>query len=663
MATNLITSNFDIERSKAIKEKMEVVPHYLFFSKVTPFNVDEDVPDDLLDTPVKSEVYTEMIFGKKIANTDTNLLAKKKEWTSNTIYNQYTASQKNQNHYATIKTGSFYRTYLCLSNNRGGVSTTAPSGTDNLPIEIPQDGYVWKYLFSVHEDEYNKFATSRFFPVEENQNVKDSAIPGSISNFTILNTGGGYDNYYESSFREEDLQVSANDTLYAIREDGSDILDFYNGCSIKITSGPAAGEYRVITDYYFVDDQKIIVINAPFSVDPVAGNTYEIMPSIAFQSDKKETQNCIARAIISSAGNTVQKIEIFEYGMNYSSANASVYADPSVNVATQAVIRPEISPVYGHGYDVYADVDAKYLGISVSVSNNEGGNVSDQNSYRTVGIIQEPIFDNVTVALDGSGRIGSFETGERVFQYKKIELKGAVSVNTTSAVVVGTGTKFNEALTTDDYVYITDGVNNLLTKPSAIANSSQFTMNTGNNSWSNTGCTISIVDIKHTAKVASSNSSTITLTDVTKLSNTVSNVIGEESFATASINFASNNNFTINGRGINNFNTFNQLTTYEGTFTGVLQENEYIVQGSNSAVVHSVSDTSNTDVLYTVKETGTFFASNTVVGNTSGNSFSITNKYKGFLKYGSGKILYVSNIEPVDRESNRTETIRIILET
>jgi hypothetical protein len=51
-----------------------------------------------------------------------------------------------------------------------------------------------------------------------------------------------------------------------------------------------------------------------------------------------------------------------------------------------------------------------------------------------------------------------------------------------------------------------------------------------------------------------------------------------------------------------------------------------------------------------------------ITGETTEAVFNLDNKYPGYLVKDSGKVLYIENVDPILRQSNRSETIKIILE-
>jgi hypothetical protein len=67
--------------------------------------------------------------------------------------------------------------------------------------------------------------------------------------------------------------------------------------------------------------------------------------------------------------------------------------------------------------------------------------------------------------------------------------------------------------------------------------------------------------------------------------------------------------------------------------------------------------------MYISNKFGTFNLNTDVVGNTSSVILeNLNNKYPGDFVVGSGQVLYIENLDPITRASNKSEIIKIILE-
>jgi len=103
---------------------------YIFASRATSYSNNDITPDTViesLDESVFRPSY-EMMFGKKLNNTDIAILIKQYVWTSGTIYDQYDNSDTdlfNKSFFVATRTGGNldWHVYKCLWNNNDAAST------------------------------------------------------------------------------------------------------------------------------------------------------------------------------------------------------------------------------------------------------------------------------------------------------------------------------------------------------------------------------------------------------------------------------------------------------------------------------------------------------------------------------------------------------------
>lgn len=117
-------------------------------------------------------------------------------------------------------------------------------------------------------------------------------------------------------------------------------------------------------------------------------------------------------------------------GFGYTEANVFITTNTNfVNAAANnlALATAVISPANGHGSNTYAELGARYAGISVTfdTGENESYKFPVYGKYRRVGIIENVLFDDITVDLDWFDRAklritningSGFEVGEYVYQ-------------------------------------------------------------------------------------------------------------------------------------------------------------------------------------------------------------------------------------------------------
>lgn len=699
MTKKLVSKKMNINNADKFVQSVSTYTdsYYVFAGKHTPYAGSSDLvisqPEDSVKQNVIS-VYDDMLFGKKVTAADINKVIPRYDWTNGNVYAQYDdidGELLTKEFYAVVNTGAQYLVYKCLYNNNGANSTVEPSGTDQNPFETPNDGYIWKYMYTANDTYMSKFATASFMPLIANTSVATNATEGSIEVIAIDpdNAGNRYNNYLSGIFKEVgDIKVGGNELIYKIsgvsdNNPSSSVNDFYNTCVIKMTSGAAAGEFRIIENYIGSSEQKITLSPGEWLGEISVNDTYEISPGVVvFDSGGTKQSNCIARAIISpTSGNSVSKVEILNAGSGYRSAVCAILAPSVISTLTDwanASLRAIISPPGGHGSNISNELGANRVGISIKFQENESGYITLENDYRQVGILKNPLFANLHLVLDTAPgqQIGNFVIGENVYSYTPTVLAGTVAINSTSAAVTGTGTYFEESLDVGNKVLITDGTSNIFANVASITSNTSFTLAVNANFLA-TSATISKMSVSDVG-VVTGNTSGITLTNVSVagVSPTTyfTKIVGEDSYATGVVDIAvapPTLPASINLTSPNFFNVFTQLTKFTGTKSGatnfIPDETLYgpetaISYNRPEAKFHSYVDASPDEIYVTNVKNIFPLGGATMTGATSGAVINLSYKYDGWLVKDSGDVVYVENVDPITRASNKSETVKLILE-
>lgn len=674
--TKLVTDHFKKLSADAFIESLTEpanTAYYLFIGKHLPHTGGDSnvpTPDNATDS-LENKIYSSMVAGKRLSAQDVRYMIPRIDWTYGTVYTEYKDKDPNvpgSNYFVCVNENSFYHVYKCLYNNFDSASIDEPRFNDTSPEDqyySTSDGYVWKYMYSIDKATFNRFETKDYIPVVLNANVSANAIGGAIDVIHVEDGGQRYDNFYYGRFNSDDIAVGGNGLLFNIGKSASAVNGFYVDCILNITEGTGKGQYRKITDYKAVNTSKQITVNSQFTVTPDVTSIYEITPAVNIYGNGTQTVNCVARAIINSASsNSVHSIEILQRGAGYLSATANVAASANVGVTNAASLSVVIPPYRGHGYDIPTELGAKAIGISVEFANSISNTVSIENDYRTFGLLQQPLFANVNIKVYNDAGIvgtdGAFIDNEGIIQYKPIMLTGTVTINTASATIVGSNTKFSDSLETGEYIVINSGVTNYITKVAGIANNTQLTMeNVGG--FNSSTATISKIKQIATANISNITTGELDLTNVSGELQKGDKLIGLTSMATAYVNTQSD------GIKINNivktFGTFSQLHRIEfSSLSGSFIEDEKVYQPVGDVYPTAYYHSSNNTNIFVSDKFGVFNNSNTIIGNTSSASATITAQWPGDLVPNSGRVIYIENIEPITRSSTQTETFKIIVE-
>lgn len=475
MATSkkLVTKQFGVENAKQfISSNNEL---FVYVAKHTPYTGDDSVAPDSLDSVKESlyDVYDNMIFSKRVSATNMVHMIPKVMWTANTVYDMYdhrdTSLYEKDFYVVTNPFGSEYNVFKCLDNAGGANSTVAPTrvgSAADLQAIITGDDYIWKYMYTISNADWNKFSTTAYVPVTANATVISAAIPGTIETIKIDDSGRGYDNYILNGvFQASDIKVAGSTTSYGAPSSASSTVNFYAGCVIRITSGGGIDQYRRINSYDTGSNPKIFELDSEFSIAPVAGDTYEVYPYVYVFGDGSETAAEGIAIIDPNTSNSVSRIEMLNIGTGYRNGQAFVGISPlsiqydsnggliqmsstvtSSNNFIAAELSPIISPQDGHGSDPYQELFANKICVFTKFSNTEAGVISTNNDFRQIGIISNPKLTNVDLFFTTATAVGTFRVGETVKQFKNIKLAGNVTISNTANTI--TKTDFGKISTT-----------------------------------------------------------------------------------------------------------------------------------------------------------------------------------------------------------------------
>jgi len=671
----------NVKFAEAFKNDVQnIATHYLFIANsnpTTPIQVPSDSPGNDVD------VYDSMLFGNRIKPENVSLMTRKYEWTANTVYDKYDPNDpmlSDKQFYVMTVDDTDYNVYKCLDNNRNAKSTVQPFGKSSDIIYSVQDGYVWKYLYTITDYTYRSFATIDYIPVDTDQSNNTPTNPSGIEVIPVEYGGFGYSNYTIGTFEDiNSIRVGRLENRYKLNSSASNRNNFYNGCLMKVTDANTnLSDYKLIVDY--IGSSKIVILEGGFdpTLDLRGSYTYEIFPGVAIQnlSGTGTSDTCLARAIISAnSGNSISSIEVINPGSNYRKVSATVAADPSVGVTSNCIINPIVSPPMGHGANLAEELYAYRTCITTTFIGNTGVLLSD-NGYGTIGLLKQPSFANVAVTLDPNTLIGSFLPDENIYRYRSYTLTGNASIQIGNSTLVSDDSSFGTSIRNGDQLIITNGFQNFYANVDIVISPYAVKLVTSDEhspSFTDANCKVSVVQTVPFGKV-----SKYALNTILNLTNVIPNqfdsytnqLVGEMSNCTASIDSALPSYITISGRNAYNFDQFNQVSKFVGTLdSGEFIDNELILQGTQltSSTPSAVYFASNnvpgvdSDVLYATKLYNSFNPG-LLTGMDSGATFTYQYKYDGDLIKDSGDILYLENLNYITRDPNQSETIKIILE-
>ena len=239
--------------------------------------------------------------------------------------------------------------FVCLQQGRAANGTPKnslfkPNDISGYPFSVGDDGYVWRYMYTIGTVEARNYLTSGYMPVEK---VLDS-------------TEGGppYDEL--STTRQKQLEIQKQaipGELLGIAIDSAGV-GYTSRPQIEIVGIPIYGT-------------QIVEAQAYANITPGG-----LIGEIIMKNDSSD--------------------ELYSFGANYHHASVRVTGGGG----SGAVLRAITSQNPGMGADPRRDLNSSGLMFQTTLTGVEGGDFNVENDFRQIGLIQNPLRD--------SAQFGSF---------------------------------------------------------------------------------------------------------------------------------------------------------------------------------------------------------------------------------------------------------------
>jgi hypothetical protein len=182
--------------------------YYCFLAKPTPWTDENDPATPTSDVKSLKQIQKNMFVAKQIKTSDICPVIERVDWTEDTVYDYYQDDvdmlEKDANSFLTKKfyvKNKYDQVFKCLWNNNGSGSTREPyfePGTYSAnKIFQGDDGYKWKFMYTIDTGLKLKFMDREWMPVQIGSNTPNplitSAGAGSIDAINVVNGGNGYD--------------------------------------------------------------------------------------------------------------------------------------------------------------------------------------------------------------------------------------------------------------------------------------------------------------------------------------------------------------------------------------------------------------------------------------------------------------------------------------
>jgi hypothetical protein len=352
-----------------------------------PVTYDGAVPAETADDLTSAAAFNQSIeFGKKLANTDFAYMIRNIVWTANTNYARYdnTIDISNSDYYVIAPpaiVGGDYLVFKCIDNNGNGKSTEIPDQIQTQSF-TKSDSYTWRYVASISDAHYKKFATADHVPLYSNSSViADADLNAGVEVVVVSNGGTGYACHHDGQ-----IQSIVNTSVLQIELDAASDNDFYVNNSIYIYNDiSVGGQLLTIADYVANTTGRWVYVSPAANTDSITTGVtnYKITPRLVFDHDGTSdpkgyvtintTSNSILSAVIVDPGTGISRVSVSVVSNTVYGSGANLYC-----------IAP---PPGGHGSDVFSELKVSAIGIGFQFSGTESNTISGLIPYNKIGII------------------------------------------------------------------------------------------------------------------------------------------------------------------------------------------------------------------------------------------------------------------------------------
>lgn len=259
--TGITTKKFSTKNAQTFVDEVKLndKSYFVFAGNPVPWN-DENNPINANSSlnSYEHQIYKQLIFGKRVNDSDVSVMLPRYEWTSNTFYPAYDKDDVDLYTKQFFVYNSLNRSVYKVINNLGTNSTVRPSIVSNK-VFTTSDGYTWKYMYTVSSQDDLKFTSNTLIPYTANQDVINAAIPGSIDAIKVEFGGVGW-----ATFHTGTLQNVVNTQAVVVGNTASSNNNFYKNSSIYLKSGQGSGQKRTIIDYNGLT--KTVIVDSSFDL-------------------------------------------------------------------------------------------------------------------------------------------------------------------------------------------------------------------------------------------------------------------------------------------------------------------------------------------------------------------------------------------------------------
>ena len=434
---------------------------YIAVGKTTPWLDSngaeiEEAPPNPIDTTYDTNVFRrDIMLVQKLDSADIVHLARRINWESGTVYDQYddsygrkyvdvwgqAASDGSTLHSATsgatnLADSNFYvmtnefKVYKCLKNGNGAASTIKPTITDPSIIEILDDGYHWKFLFTVSASDQNKFLDSQYIPVRKLTGNPEFDVNGEIDSITVTAGGSGYTSTPTVTITGDGDITTGNVPLATATVTAGAVSSIsvdragsgFSFARVTISGGGGSGAAATAS---LGDADSLPALGSAVEGNATRGTIDRIdVTKVGSDYVSGDTTVVItgdgsgaeATAVVDANTGQITAINVTDNGSGYSFADITFVNSLGAEKtgAAKATARAVISPPLGHGSHPVKELYAHRLALVVSLDDNTNTDLFVDNDFRQVALMKNLLKYNWTDAGTDGFTANTGKTSHRI---------------------------------------------------------------------------------------------------------------------------------------------------------------------------------------------------------------------------------------------------------
>lgn len=366
--------------------------------------------DSSPEIPIDNDSYVSkfrrsMMFTQQIDSADVCLLAKRVNWATGTVYDEYDDNISSSNQSFTgasnladalffVVTDEF-KVYKCISNNNNGQSTVKPTSTGTSVFELA-DNYNWKFMFQISASDQNKFLDADFIPVRKLTGNPTHDVTGEVDSITITAGGTGYTSVPTVVIQGDgDGLAAGTATISGGAVTGVTITASGSGYSFAFITFSGGGGSGAAGSVNLGDADALPALQSAVEGAAVSGTLDRVIVTTAGQDyAENDVQVTVtgdgtgaeASAKVNAATGAITSVRVTNPGSGYSYAEIAIVNTSAPG--TGATARAIVSPQGGHGSNAPRELFANNLGVTVSFADNDNRDLILGNDFRQIALIK-----------------------------------------------------------------------------------------------------------------------------------------------------------------------------------------------------------------------------------------------------------------------------------